>query len=132
MFCSRCGTPLGEGDRFCQTCGGMVHVIVTAPEATERTTQPKKKYHPLATTFGAVSLLLGILSLVCFSYPEVSVFFGVLSFVLGIIAVSVAKRRFARKGMAVAGIVLSSVFFGIWLFVLTLVGLLFRLLSLGA
>ena len=136
MFCFKCGTPLGEGDRFCQNCGSMVPVIATEPEPTERAEtqekKPEKKHHPLVTTFGAISLLLGIVSLVCFGYPGISVCAGLVSFVLGIVAVSLAKRRFARKGMAVAGIVLSSVFFGIWLFALTLVALLFKMLSLGA
>ena len=132
MFCSRCGGEIDANAHFCQHCGGMVHVVVTAPDQVANPEKPKKRHHPVVTTFGAVSLTFGIGSLLLFAYTTISVCPGLISFVLGIVAVSLAKSRFARKGMAVAGIVLSSVFFGIWLFVLLLVGLLLRLLSLGA
>ena len=132
MFCSRCGGEIDANAHFCQHCGGMVHVVVTAPEPVAQAEKPKKRHHPVVTTFGAVSLTLGIGSLLLFAYPQFSVPFGIIGFVLGIIAAGMAKPRSARKGMAVAGIVLSSVFFGIWLFALLLVGLLLRLLSLGA
>lgn len=132
MFCSRCGGEIDANARFCQHCGGMVHVVVMAPESVQPPAPAKKQHHPAVTLLGTFSLLLGIFCLVLFAYPVFSVCAAVISFVLGVIAVSMAKKRIATKGMAVAGIVLSSVFFGIWLFVLTLVGLLLKMLSLGA
>ena len=132
MYCSQCGNALDANDRFCQSCGGAVHVIVMAQEIEPVPEKPKKVFHPLITTFGAVSLTLGIFSLVLFGYAGISLPCGLIGFILGIVATSMSKSRHARKGMAVAGIVVSAVCLGIWLFALLLVGLLLKMLYMGA
>ena len=114
MFCSRCGTPLGEGDRFCKCCGAVICVVSGDPNE-KKPPEPKKQYTTAGALLGAFSLTFGILSLVFFCYVGASLLLAALGFSLGLVGVMVSKHKEARYGTSIGGIVCSSVVLGIWL-----------------
>lgn len=87
---------------------------------------PYGAYQPAKSTngFAIASMVIGIVSsLACY----LGIFTGVLGLVLGLVALSqirAAPERIGGKGMAIAGIVTSTIAIVIWVGLIVLIGLL--------
>ena len=93
MVCSKCGTPLAEGSRFCKVCGGAVSttgVGVPVPVGPQRTSGK-----------AIASLVSGLFSFLVL--PAIA------AVILGHLALSEIKksaRQLKGEGLAIAGLVL--------------------------
>jgi hypothetical protein len=60
--CKKCGEPIYENDKFCGFCGESVLHEPAAPKKSDA--PPEKNPHILATFFGYIHILIGMLILV--------------------------------------------------------------------
>ena len=131
MYCPNCGAQAAETDTFCRECGlplGDVRELVKKNE-TPPAYQQMPEYQPYLSSgaetrspsssngdgnMAIVSLVLGILSVLlsCSCLPPFIC--GVLAIIFG----GIARKKGARRGMALAGILLGV--FGILLCLLTI------------
>ena len=125
IFCPKCGTPSEKGMRFCGTCGTNLEEIVTevlqTPQSLPaRTTtqqpaqivyvyeqQPKKQQ---ITVLGIIGMVIGILSLLIFSWVSYFSFlwmpFMYLAFsIIGIVLSAISVRE--NTAIGVTGLVTS-------------------------
>ena len=73
MFCTRCGNPVSEDDRFCRKCGAKVSAQTISPERNESVTRPEKRENGYRTPVREsekikLILPLTILTLIMFSF----------------------------------------------------------------
>lgn len=116
MFCTNCGRPLNDGEKFCPSCGTVVANPASVPQeapADNPTPTPQPdiyaspepaftNYAPSATptvNYQIATLILGILS-VCFSILNYLGIYYVhlVGLALGIIAVSLAGKAKRTPG----------------------------------
>lgn len=104
MYCNKCGELNPEGADYCKKCGTLLaHEIplVQSPSISAGGLQALGNVH-VTSGFSVASLVLGILGFsgIC----------AILAIVFGAIGINQANKRVAGgKGMAVAGVVLGSV-----------------------
>ena len=99
-FCSNCGNEIKEGANACSNCGTMVNAD-SKPAVVNNVQQTKGKSNGLAISGFIVSLVSTLLC--CGS-------FNVISLILSIVGVVKAKDYDGNgKGMAIAGIIISSI-----------------------
>lgn len=130
MFCPKCGAQLEEGAKFCSSCGESIAetdnheepAFETAPEQETSYTYTIPE-NPNQTVFtptsvsgtenqsggGAAiaSLVLGIVSFVCCCCGVIAI----PGIVCGILGLNSNKR-----GLAIAGLIISSIVFLLWIF----------------
>ena len=123
MFCPKCGTQVGDNDKFCKTCGTPVNVQPAAPVSQQApiTQQPpvsqprvqlsdeeRKRRKKKGTILGIISMVILFVSLatviplsvtrVLDNYPAIGITVGLLSAVVIIVTyvlmiISLAKYR---------------------------------------
>lgn len=126
MFCPKCGAPLDDGAKFCSSCGETVN---NEPEQTvSADPTPANAYtytipeNPNQQVFNATivnangntsgggaaiaSLVLGIVSFVC-CCCGITAIPGIICGILGL--------KSDKRGIAIAGLIISSIVFGLWL-----------------
>lgn len=92
MYCVKCGKEIEDGTIFCSNCGMNLSTNDDVRLNVQKQTTGKS----------IASLVLGIVGIIAWIIPIVGLPIGIIGLVMGILG---AKR--SRKGMAVAGIVLS-------------------------
>jgi len=125
MYCSKCGELNPEGSDYCKKCGApLSHAAIppaaqppAAPASGQQATMPARP----TSGFSTASLILGILGFsgIC----------ALLAIIFGAIGINQEKRTGAGgKGMAIAGVVLGSV----WIFLGIITILIFVAIGLSA
>lgn len=136
MICNNCGRQNEDGVRFCIGCGAD---LTAAPQPTYQAPQapyqaPQAPYQPPYQApygmpvapvvpgkgLGVASMVLGILSLVFFCVFWLSLPLSIIGLALGGAGIAKAKRVGAPCGMAVAGLVCSSIALGLALLMIIL------------
>lgn len=137
MLCKNCNNPLEEGTKFCAICGAAVEESPDAAEVTEIAEIPEPEIIAENTTdpgktFGLISLILGIASLVltlgcscctCGSGMFGVALLGIIAFIggavveallsvggiiLGIVGSIKSKGAGIKNKLAIVGIILSA------------------------
>lgn len=109
MICSNCGAEIPNGSTFCTSCGAQVSAPAQSYQSQPNYNAPAGKVAEPGKGLAIASLVLGIVSFLCFPY---------ITGVLGIIFGGVAKSKGCRSGMATAGIACGVVGVGLWLLML--------------
>lgn len=103
MQCSKCGAQNSDGAMYCTNCGQVLAEPVDPdPQVPGQTVEPRNSRLAIA------SLVLGLLSLLCVTWPIC----GPLAIIFGIIAlvkISNEKPYLKGSGMAVTGIVIPAI-----------------------
>lgn len=151
MFCPNCGSNNADGVAFCANCGCQLNQqpqqqAAPQPEYQQpqpefqqpqpEFQQPQQQYQPPyqppfvpnasapvpGKGLGITGMVLGIVSLVllCFLGPF-SLILAIVGVILSGIGYSQSKKANAKNGMAVAGIVCSSIAIGIYLICILIV-----------
>lgn len=98
-YCSKCGEKLEEGSKFCSKCGTLVE-NVAQNAVTFVPMENSNKTNPLAITGFVISLV----SFLCCGYCSIV---GLIFSIIGLSQIN--KNNGKGRGLAIAGIVLSSV-----------------------
>lgn len=101
-FCTKCGTKLEAEDKFCKTCGEKVAEEVKTNEPVVNTQPNTKK----TDGFAIAGFVLSLVSTICCGYTS---FVGLIFSIIGLTRVN--KSGDEGKGLAIAGIIISSIFF---------------------
>ena len=122
MFCPKCGTQNEDGSRFCYNCGTIFEEENQQPQA-QPVQQPMQPVQPMMQPdvkpavpgkgLGIASMIVGIISLALFCFWFICIPCGIVGIVLGIIAMSKAKAAGMKNGMALAGLICSSIALGL-------------------
>ena len=109
-FCKNCGTELKEG-KVCQNCGTVNEgATVAAKETTAKTTTTTNTTTQTGSSttngFAIAGFVLSIVGVVCCSF----VVCGILGLIFSIIGLNKANSSNGNgKGLAIAGIIISSI-----------------------
>lgn len=131
MFCKNCGKEISDKAIVCVNCG----VAVTPLTPTVTPDQPadgKKKFNVCAL-LGFIFSLVGIVVDTSLMFTEVSLLYGftIAGFVLSIIGTVKAKKLENGKGFGIAGIVISSVSFFLWVIIFLVVFVIIASIMMG-
>lgn len=116
MYCSRCGSQVNEGSKFCAKCGNSIEVQNNSHYISNNNVQIDSS-GPLNNTikkeknYGLRSLIYGILSIV---------FSGIIGIPLGIVSIIASKKDYQKTSNSKIGKVLGII--GVILSVLTIIG----------
>lgn len=127
MICKYCENEIADGMKFCPNCGKKIEPEVekftgeVVDDASERTdAQPnfnsdvKRGFGPQdisdtisgrnrsKNTYATMSLILGVISLICCCAANLSMALGIVAVILGVIAI---KNNEENMGLAIAGII---------------------------
>lgn len=114
MFCTNCGKEIRETEKFCPECGNPVNienVQYSAPQSFEAYSQPAAEPADIGPwkAFAILGFILGLFSLILF-------WSGPLAFCLTLNALPfsiMGRKSIHKRGMALAGIILSSIALGL-------------------
>lgn len=98
-FCQNCGNELNEGQEICLKCGVKVNNNTNPKQAVESTEETANKKAQSGFILGLVGIIAWFIPL--FGYPVT---------ICGIVFSSKGLHSKEKKGMAVAGLVLSIIF----------------------
>lgn len=124
MFCRNCGNSMLDNQRFCTECGTDMSDVINKKQQQNNplktnfsyTSTPEYRVTPnnyiqktipqekseKGTSLAVASFVLGIISIIAFSY-------GIFSAILGVIFGCVSKSQGCKSSMATAGIVCSAI-----------------------
>lgn len=132
MFCTKCGNNNPDGAFCCTSCGAPLNQpqapqapvapaqpVYQAPQAPVQPYPAQPMYNaPVKPVvpgkgMGVASMVLGIISLALFCLWYLALPCAIIGVILGGMAMSKAKAAGLKNGMAVAGVVCSSIALGI-------------------
>lgn len=121
MFCTKCGNHNPEGAQKCSFCGAELNTDQYSYQTSEPVNQQSPYQQPNYQSYpqypseipgkglGIASLICGIVSLVLFCIIYISIPAAIAGLITGCMAKSKAKAVRQSNGVAVAGIVCSSI-----------------------
>lgn len=115
MYCIKCGSPIDDNAKFCPNCGSPTSAVPSVPPAaTYYPSQPQQASQPRQTAQNQTNgcVIAGFV---------LSFFMPLIGLILSIIGVGKAKECGNGKGLAIAGIVLSSIDIAVFILVVLLV-----------
>ena len=101
-YCENCGTKLKEDDKFCPNCGTKINIeesVITRNDKIQ-TNSPQSKTDGLALA----GFILSLTSILCCGLTSMP---GLIFSIIGLIRAK--KENKEGKGLAIAGIVISSI-----------------------
>ena len=102
QFCHHCGNQLPDDAKVCDKCGNAVEVAPSKPAKA-----PKNNFGIVAFLIGLLGFIPAVLSFIFASYAiYYFVWFGI-SLVLGVMGIVHGVKHHQRKGLAIAGIILT-------------------------
>jgi len=97
MFCNKCGKDNVEGAQFCASCGDPIAPVPGYPPAGR----------PRTSGMAIASLVLGILGYFLFGVPALV---GLALGIVSLVQINGSQGRLGGRGLAIAGICVSSLF----------------------
>ena len=114
MFCTYCGKEMADGFVICPGCGAS-----TAQNATHQQPDPSQMYaQPVVPPVAAPKDERGGLAIAGFVVSLVSIvccYFGVVTGIVGLILSILGMKSTTKKGLAIAGVIISAVAIFIWI-----------------
>jgi Predicted membrane protein len=110
-FCSNCGHELQNGEKFCSTCGAQILPLQVDSSITQSPPSDVKNKKAIA------SLILGIVAVIFYVPLLFGIGFvdaiGLALAIVGLVLGVKAHKSYNGKGLALAGIIISTVLIGI-------------------
>jgi len=120
MFCGKCGSAVNDGMSFCPNCGAPVNEV-SEQQPISQTIGPDMQtsivQQPIVLTqsaeikengFAIAGLIISLFSLVSITFNYVNIIIPLIALVLSIFGVT--RKNSKRKGFAIVGIIIASVF----------------------
>lgn len=131
MYCPHCGKDLGsQEDGYCPNCGKKVNDIPssTTPQPSPESINAQRKKKDNEQTLSVLSLLFGVLSIICGLGGGVFIFGGpTIGLIFGIIGLVFSKGRKEYENYAKVGKVCGIIGLVISIIVIVLTAILFGL-----
>lgn len=114
MYCGKCGSQIDDGLAFCTVCGAPVNN--NGGQSVQPVAQMPTAQEPITLTqaepvrengFAIAGLIISLVALIFISFKYMNILVPGLSLVFSILGV--CKKNSKRKGMAIAGIIISSI-----------------------
>lgn len=100
-YCSNCGNQMQDMDNACSWCGARVDRNIRAYREGEQVSKPSNDK-------AILGLILGIGANIFFWFPVVPVVIAIIGLVLSIIGIKSADSGKSGRGIAIAGLVCST------------------------
>lgn len=125
MYCKNCGKEISDKAIVCVNCG--VAVTPLTPAVTPGQPANGAKKFNVCALLGFIFSLVGIVVDTSLLFTHITFLYGftIAGFVLSIIGTVKSKKLENGKGFGIAGIVISSVSFLLWIFIFFIIFLLF-------
>lgn len=115
MYCKNCGTKLDDDAKFCPKCGTKVNENVSINNTPVYNNTPAYLNTQNPSRINGFSIAGFVLSFFWF--------LAILGLIFSILGYRQAKTENTSKGMAIAGIVISSVCLTFWVIIMSMVSL---------
>lgn len=107
MFCRNCGKQINDEIKYCPFCGTATNFTPAQTQHGSNSSAPAKKTNPF-------SIAGFVLSLVSFYLGFFFCIIPALGLVFGIIGLNAPKETNSGHGLALAGVIISSITFAFW------------------